>query len=425
MKNKFFKFTYRAGKPVRDYGKVVLLDKHRRWDLWEGAEYIIEDPVIKELEKCIIITGGSFLRVDDILPTYRVCGGPYFDTEKETVRFSVRQEVVWRNETISSEYEPNEKFTFGMTGGEEFIGLLSDTAQQQVADFRSYMGWIRDNQLAVLSVGYDFSARRGFRLQSSTESLKVETSGSGSPENPKEVSVAKLQTLVYQPVYQEGFEPVTAEGTKEVTNTLARLSLDESGLPFSFRSIWKSPTMMVGKLTINSEEIEGLVKCPGDGTGSYLDAVMYLGLMELPPTNLPNEDLAWLDAGGRICWVYEFSYVLNNTLTGAQTLTSQPSDPTNWFKIKAVYGGDVRYIQDNFDNSDYLKLVEELRPVPVIPVEPVVEETVEIKTVEIQEMQESTDLLKDETSSEIQESEQYDENSPIVEALRKAGLLKK
>jgi hypothetical protein len=43
MEEKFFKFTYKEGQPVRNYGKVVLLDKNRVWDFWnleEGVEYI-------------------------------------------------------------------------------------------------------------------------------------------------------------------------------------------------------------------------------------------------------------------------------------------------------------------------------------------------------------------------------------------------
>ncbi len=354
---KFFKFTYRAGKPVRDYGKVVLLDRHRTWTgLAEGFEYIIENPVLLELEKCIIIKSAKFVLVDDIKPTYEVTGGPYVYAEENQIKFSVSKKVIYQEEVISSETD-YENFTFGLTGNEEFYNLLPVEAKQQVDDFRVWMTWISENQLSVLSGSSDFSAHRGYRLQTNTESLKVETSGSGQSENPKEVYVLKLQTLGYQPVYQEGYELAEVEGMKEVVKTLARLSLDESGLPFSFRPIWKSPTMMVGILTVNGKEIEGLVKRPGDGTGSYLDAVMYLGLMEMPSATLADEDLSWLDRGGRICWVYEFGYELNNVLTGAQTQTTQPSDLSGWVKIKAIYGGQIRYIQDSFDNPDYMKFI--------------------------------------------------------------------
>ena len=126
---------------------------------------------------------------------------------------------------------------------------------------------------------------------------------------------------------------------------------------------------MVGILTINGEVIEGLVKRPGDGTGSYLDAVMYLGLMELPPATLSTDDVGWLEKGGKICWVYEFS---SNITYGLNTTTTPPNNPVGWVKLVSVCG-DVRYIQDTFNHPDYLKLVEDLRPKPQ-PQKKVVEE---------------------------------------------------
>lgn len=352
---KFFKFTYRAGRPVRDYGKVVFLDRYRMWDLVEGFEYIIDNPTLLELEKCIIIKSAKFVLVDGIKPTYEVTGGPNVRAEEGQVHFAVRKSVVYQGEVISSEIDYN-NFTFGLTGGEEFYSLLPSEAQKQVDEFRTWFAWISENRLAVLSGMYDFPIHRGYRLQSATESLKVETSGLGQPENPKEVYVLKLQTLRYQSVYQEGFEPAEPESVKEVVKTLARLGLDESDLPFTFRPVWKSPAMMVGILTVDGKEVEGLVKRPGDGTGSYLDAVMYLGLMELPPITLPSEDLEWLEKGGMVCWLYQFCGIFS----ALKTTTTSPDDPTGWVKIKAVYGSDVRYIQDSFNNPDYMKLVEDV-----------------------------------------------------------------
>jgi hypothetical protein len=362
----FFKFTYRHGQPVRNYGKIVLLDKKRMWGLVEGWEYIIENPEVLELEKCIIIKSATFVLVDDIPTTYEVSGGPYIDTEICQIKFSIRYKLVYKGKVISSDTD-YKNFTFGLTGREEFYDLLPADAQQQVDDFRVWITWIRENQLIVLSGNADFMVRRGFRLQSNTESLKVETSGRGSQEYPKEVDVIKLQTLVYQPVFQEGCEPSVAEGPKEIINRLKSLSLDESGLPFSFRSVWKSPTIMVGILTINGEAVEGLVKRPGDGTGSYLDAVMYLGLMEMPPATLSANDIAWLDSGGRICWVYEFSSNINY---GLNTTTTPPDNPEGWFKLVSVCGG-VLYIQDSFNHPEYVTLLESLRPKPLLKEVPV------------------------------------------------------
>lgn len=359
MKKSFFRFTYQPGKPIRDYGKIVLLDKNRNWGLVEGVEYIIESPVVLELEKCIIIKSGSFLRVDDLLSDYQLTGGPYVHIENTEINFSVRRVVKYREEVISSETD-HKNFTFGLTGGEEFYDLLPQEARQQVDYFRVYMVWIIGNQLVVLSGSSDFLAHRGFRLQSEIESLKIETTGSGSAESPKEITVAKLQTRVYEHVFQDEFEPDEPEKNREVIKRLEILSLEESGLPFSFRPVWKSPTMMVGKLTVNSEEIEGLVKRPGDGTGSYLDAVMYLGLMETPLSDLSESDLIWLDGGGRICWIYEFN---SSNVTGELISKSKevPSDLHGWVKVVAVYdngNGLVRYLQDPFHHDDYIKLVE-------------------------------------------------------------------
>ncbi len=358
MKN-YFKFTYRSGKPVRDHGKIVLLEKSLPWGdvLQEGCEYIIENPKLMELEKCIIIKSGKFLRVDEIAPTYQVSGGPYIEIDKSQINFGVRRTVAYREEVISSDTDYN-NFTFGLTGGEEFYNLLPKEAKQQVDDFRVWMTWIIGNQLVVLDGGRDFSARCGFRLQSETEFLKVETTCSGSAEQPKGVSVVKLQTLIYEPFFQNGFEPAISEESREVTNRLGTVSLEESGLSFSFRPVWKSPTLMVGKLTINGEGIEGLVKLPGDGTGSYLDAVMYLGLMEMPPSTLSDNDMSWLDSGGRICWVYDFDSkeVIEETIKKASK--DAPTDPASWVKIANVCDGTIRYIQDTFHHEDYEKLVE-------------------------------------------------------------------
>jgi hypothetical protein len=361
---KFFKFTYRAGQPVRSHGKVVLLDKNRNWNLAEGFEYIIDGPVTLELEKCIIIKNAKkFVLVDEIIPTYEVSGGPYVEIEKKEVNFYVKRKLVYQEEVISSETD-YKSFTFGLTGSEEFYNLLPEEAKKQVDDFRVWITWISDNQLILLSASSDFLVHRGFRLQSDTKSLKVETSGSGKPEQPKEVYVLRLQKLIYEPVFENGFEPAIVEGSQEVTHTIQTLTLEESGLPFSFRPVWKSPTLMVGKLTVSGEEVEGLVKRPGDGTGSYLDAAMYLGLMELPPATLSENDLTWLDSGGRICWVYKVSY---NDITSELMLkfTNPPNDPSGWAKVISVYFEQgmvsVRYIQDSWNNLEYMRLVEESR----------------------------------------------------------------
>lgn len=355
---KFYRFTYRAGKPVRDYGKVVLLDKYRKWDLVEGFEYIIEEPVERELEKCIIITDGNFLLVDDLPLTYHVSGSARLDMESETIKFHVEKKVVYVDTTLSSETD-YENFVFGLTGNEEHYNLLPVEARQQVDAFRDWVVWIRQNQLIVLSASLDLEARRGFRLISDTESLRVDTQGSGSSAQPKVVSVARMQKLVYQPVFQKGFEPTEQAGGKEVSKHLGQLSLDESGLPFSFRPVWKSPEMMVGRLEVDGKTIEGLVKRPGDGTGSYLDAVMYLGLVQMPPENLSKEDQDWIDVGGRVCWVYEFTREnITAKLMDAERVV--PKDPGEWVKVNAVYdngNGAVRYIRDQFFHEDYMKLV--------------------------------------------------------------------
>lgn len=365
MEEKFFKFTYRSGQPVSNRGKVVLLDKHRHWELAEGFEYIIDTPVILELEKCIIIKSAKkFVLVEGIKPIYEVCGSHIKikeNIQESEINFNVKKKVIYIDEIISSETD-YENFKFGITGNEEFYNLLPTEVQNQVDDFRIWITWIRENQMVVLDGKQDFSSHCGFILLSDTESLKVETYGSVQPENPKEVYVLKLQILGYQPVFQEGF-PVVTEGTKQVVKTLAKMNLDESGLSFSFRPVWKSPTIMAGIMTVNGEEIEGLVKRPGDGTGSYLDAVMYLGLMEMPPAKLSDDDLVWLYSGGRICWVYQFT---GDDFT--QKLISEyknpPSDPNGWVKVMAVYNGghgSVRYIEDDFCHKDYMKLVEATR----------------------------------------------------------------
>jgi hypothetical protein len=358
MKN-FFKFTYQTGKPVRNHGKVVLLDKNRKWTLVEGVEYIIENPQMLELEKCIIVKGGKFLRIDEIAPTYQVSDGPYVNTGKKEISFSVRRTVVYHGEDISSEMD-YENFTFGQTGGEAFYGFLPTENRQQVDDFRSYRGWISENQLLVLDGRQDFDARRGFRLVSEKESLVVETAGYGSAEEPKEVSVVKLQIQKYEPFFQEGFVIIGPKQIKKVTSRLGKLSLEESELPFSFKPVWKSPQMVVGKITIDGEEVEGLVKRPGDGTGSYLDAVMYLGLMEMPPpSDLSDDDINWLKSGGKICWVYEVTGPLLDLYKKRQEYP-EPSSREGWFKIIPVIGyGGPFYLQDCFNNKQYSRLVEE------------------------------------------------------------------
>lgn len=354
------KFTYRAGKPVRNHGKVILLDKHRKWSLAEGFEYIIENPTLLELEKCIIVKSATFVRIDDIPPTYEVSGGPYVHTEDEEhkLNFSVRKVVKYQEKIISFVMD-NENFTFDLTGGEEFYDPLPTEAQKQVNEFRVWMTWISEKRLSVLDSSSDFLSHRGYRLWSEIESHKVQKSGLGSPEQPKEVSVLKLQTLIYQAVYQQGFEPVEAEEPKEVLKTIKKLSLDESDLPFSFRPVWKSPTLMVGRLTVNGEEIEGLTKRPGDGTGSYLDAVMYLGLMEVP-SNLTDDDRSWLESGGKVCWVYCL-FRDNITKELIDKSSTQPTQPHGWVKINIVCSsgyGAVRYIKDSFNNQDYHNLIE-------------------------------------------------------------------
>lgn len=362
---KFFQFTYRTGQPVRNYGKVVLLDRHRKWPLTEGVEYIIENPTLLELEKCIIIKSGKFLRVDEIPPTYEVDKyGERFDTETAEVSFGVKKIVSHQGEVVGSSWVDRKDFTFGVaTGSEKFYNLLPEKERQLVDEFRAYMVWIQKNQLTVLGGSGDFLKRRGFCLQTDTQSLKMETNGAGSPQEPKKVSVVKLQTLAYQPVYQDGFEPAEPDGMKEVVKRIKTLSLEESGLPFSFRLVWKSPTIMVGKLTVNGEEIEGLVQLPGDGTGSYMDAVMYSGLIEYPSSTLSDDDLSWLDRGGKLCWIYELtsdSGITRNLYNQPSSFPNEDS-PQGWVKVITVYGGSVRYIQDNFDHQDYEKLVEEAR----------------------------------------------------------------
>jgi hypothetical protein len=354
---KYYLFTYSPGQPVQKGGKIVLLDKNRKWELVEGVEYIVENPQGVELEKCIIIKSGKFLRVDEIRPTYKVGSPSVSISENDTcISYYVSVETIYDGKKISSDFK-KVSFCLG-SGSDGLYEQLPQETKREIDSFRGYTAWVLEMKLNLLNSSEDFKAHRGYKKVSEMETLKIHESGRGSSENPKTVNVYKMLTNYFEPAYQEGFQPDVSEEVKEVVKHVATLSLEESGLSYTFSPVWKSPTKMVGYLTVSGEAIQGLVEMPGDGTGSYLEDAMFRGKFELPPNTLADSDMTWVGQGGRICWVYD--------LTDDLQSNSSVDDPKeevvgSWVKVVEVNGGRIRYIKDDFYHKEYAELIEASR----------------------------------------------------------------
>jgi hypothetical protein len=364
MKN-FFKFTYTPGEPVlRERGqKTVLLDQYKKWALEPGVEYIIHNFRSKELDKCIIVQDGSFLRVSDI------------PCKVVPVALSILSSEVSYRVNLVREFQGNQisleqrSLRFSIDGSQEEdvdLGLLPSETQELISQWREYRRWIISEGLEVFSAEADFRARRGFCVIDVSEQMRVDTThGSGGL---RKVSAVKLQNSVYQAMFMGGHAPEQSEADQVKVKHLATLKLEESGLSYSFQPIWMSPTMQAGYLTVDGQKLEGLIQMPGNGKGSYLTAALRMQWFEQPPILMQDMALQWIERGGSVCWGvpskgdsdgYNHETIWEACNIPADVRTKEePVDPTGWV---LVYNTGTYLYDPSWSNTDYLRLVEESR----------------------------------------------------------------
>lgn len=356
-------------------GKVLLLDKNINWirkfNLVPGEMYVIENPIIRELDKCRIITGGTFMNVGYFPAEIYVSGGPYIYNDK--IGFSAYRVIKYKEIEISSKKIEDFEFpAFGNLPEEKMnlLGLIPEEYKNIITSFRAYIEWAKKEDLTILQVGEDFKKKVGYRYVESTEFIDPEsirsTVSSGMIGEPR---LSKKRKSTYEEIFFDGKEG----GEKETIETIECIDLNDSGLDYIFSPIAICPTGQVGKLIVAGYECPGNIQFPGDGvTGSYLQFAKEFGWLTKPPVLLSPQDFEWIRKGGKVAYSersQEFyinywdgtDYVWDFLPQGFLAQSDEPENPQGWVLVHYPHG-NVRYIFDpNFSDEDYLRKVEEAK----------------------------------------------------------------
>ena len=357
-------------------GKILLLDKHINWtkqfSLVSGEQYIIENPIIRELEKCRIITGGTFINVGYFPTEVDVWGGPYIYNDK--ISFNASRVIKYKESQISSEKIEGLEFPAIGDLSEEIkglLGLLPQKYQEMILSFRTYIEWIKKESLTILEVGKDFEKNVGYKVISTSEFIDPKSINQSftSESSYGEPRLSKNRKSIYEEIFFDGRKG----GEKEKIETIEYLKLSDSGFVFSFSPIALCPTGQLGKLIVEGYEYRYNIKFPGDGiSGSYLQFAKEINWLTEPPVLLKSQDCEWLEKGGGVCFSErseEFyigswdgtNYIWDMLPAGFLAQGDEPENPKGWVLVHYPCKG-IRYIFDpNFSDLEYLRKVEESR----------------------------------------------------------------
>jgi|GEM_PF-3762028 len=376
MKTKNF-FVYKFSSEdlcVSRGGKILLLDKHINWtrqfNLVSGEEYIIENPIIRELDKCRIITSGTFINIGYFPSEVNVWGGPYIYNDK--ISFQASRVIKYQESQISSETIEGLEFPAMGDLSEEkkgLLGLLPQKYQERIISFRTYIEWVRKENLTILEASKDFEKMVGYRALSVSEFIDPKSINQNftSENSYGEPTLSKKRKTIFE----ENFFDGRRGEEKEKIEIIEYIKLNESGLNFSFSPIVSCPTGQLGKLIVGGYEYPYKIKFPGDGTsGSYLQFAKEINWLTEPPVLLNSQDCDFLEKGGRICWSNkseEFyigswdgtNYIWDMLPTGFLAQGDEPENPKGWVLVHYPCKG-IRYIFDpNFSDDEYIRKVEE------------------------------------------------------------------
>ncbi len=355
-------------------GKILLLDKHINWSrqfgLVSGEEYVIENPIIRELEKCRIITGGTFINVGYFPAEIDVWGGPYIFNDK--IGFNASRVIKYKEIQVSSEKIEGLEFSAIedlSKEKKELLGLLPQKYQEMTLSFRTYIEWVKKEGLTILEVGKDFEKMVGYKAISTSEfidpkSINQRFTNENFFGEPK---LSKNRKTIYKEFFFDGRKG----GEKEKTETVEYVKLNDSGFNFYFSPIALCPTGQLGKLTVDGYEYPYNMKFPGDGaSGSYLQFAKKINWLTEPPVLLKPQDCEWLEKGGRVCFSErseEFyvggwdgtNYIWDMLPTGFLFQEDEPENPKGWVLVHYPCKG-IRYIFDpNFSDEEYIRKIEE------------------------------------------------------------------
>lgn len=363
----FFKFSP-EDLCVSRGGKILLLDKNINWNrqfgLVSGEEYLLEDPIIRELEKCRIITGGAFINTGYFPVEVEVYGGPHFYIENK-IQYQVNLVKKYKEFQISSERENLEFPCDGdMSKNEkEWLELLPQKNQEEIFSFRSYIEWTKKENLTIFEVASDFEKKVGYRLHSSEDFINPQVI---SHDYKKEPRLLKSRKFLYEEIFIDG----SHGEIKEKVESLEYVKLSESGFNFSFNPVRICPTGQIGKLKIGDYEHPDLICWPGDGTGSYLDFVEANNRLDNPPSTLDEQDVEFLKNGGRVAFSYyswEYSYggfdgtdnIWDCFPAGYIRQNETPENPKGWISLHYTCRGHAYIFDPNFSNEGYIRKIEE------------------------------------------------------------------
>lgn len=357
-------------------GKILLLDKHINWSrqfgLVSGEEYVIENPIIRELEKCRIITGGTFINVGYFPAEIDVWGGPYIYNNK--ISFQASRVVKYREYKVSSENIEGLEFSALedlSAEKKELLGLLPSKTRETIISFRAYIQWVKKEGLTILEVGKDFEKMVGYKTISTSEfidpkSINQRFTNENFFGEPK---LSKNRKTIYKEFFFDGRKG----GEKEKTETVEYVKLNDSGFNFYFSPIALCPTGQLGKLTVDGYEYPYNMKFPGDGaSGSYLQFAKKINWLTEPPVLLKPQDCEWLEKKGNVCFSEkseEFyvggwdgtNYIWDMLPTGFLAQDDEPENPKGWVLVHYHCKG-IRYIFDpNFSDDEYARKIEEAR----------------------------------------------------------------
>ena len=357
----------------RRRGKILLLDMYINWSkrfgLVPGEKYILEDLVIRELEKCRIITGGRFTNVGYFPAEVNVFAGPYFYNDK--VSFSASRVVKYKEVQVSSKKIEDLEFpALGELSEEkkELLGLLPQKNQEEVISFRSYMQWIEKESLTILEVGKDFEKKVGYKLLSYVDFIDEKSYSSFSSREYREPSFLKMRKSIYKEIFFEGKKG----GEIEKKESLEFVKLNESGLEFSFKPRSFCPTGQIGELTVNGYTYPWQVGFPGENKGSYVEFAIANGWISNPPVLLQAQDMEWLDNGGKLAFSnYHYSYSIGGFdgdddiwdcfPNGYTRQNEPPQNPEGWVSLYGTCGGHGYIFDPDFSDEKYIRKVEEAK----------------------------------------------------------------
>lgn len=286
---------------LKNEGKILLLDKKKNWEqahgLVPGQEYILENPTVRELEKCRIVTGGTFINT------------AYLEAVKENYDIAIRLSDTDGEPGIRVAYDMVTKYkgqTIKEKGVLEPFLSWKDCHKYEgdplYCEFFMFYSGVRERGnvtfLAIATKNHketlkDFLEKREYqKISSCRDDDCLSINGSD-----RVINLVYRTETIYKRIGVNG-ETVSVMGEQEIPVT-------EAGIPYEVNVVAESPHVqqITVRLPGKSEgwlSSEKKFHFPGRGRGTFIDYARKTGWVNSPPATLEPEDYQWIKAGGRM-----------------------------------------------------------------------------------------------------------------------------